>query len=82
MPGIITRAHYNYDNILAALHLRIPLREQFSVAEPAAAADFIGIGQCCGKAISIIGQKVGVALRDVPLSFVAEFDFAFQIGAS
>lgn len=81
MTPAICLAHHHNNDMLAASQIIIPSREQPGAGEALAAADLVGIGQCRRDAISLLGQKIRMALGDVPLPLVAELYLTVQIGA-
>jgi hypothetical protein len=81
MTAVLARADNDDDNVLAALHLGKPSREQFRGTEASAAAHLVGIGKCGANPLSMFGQQIRMTLGYVRFALFAELNVTTEISA-
>ena len=78
MARIRDSTYNHHNNMLAALQIRIPSRKQPRPIEAAAAPHLIGIAKSGGDPVSMMGEKITVAIGDVRFAFPGQLDLALQ----
>jgi hypothetical protein len=81
MAAVLARADNDHDDVLAALHVREPPREQFRGAEASAAAHLVGICKGGANPLSIFGEQIRMTLGYMRLALPAELDLTTKISA-
>jgi hypothetical protein len=62
VASVLVQADNDHDDMLAALNIRKPSREQFRGAEASAPTHLIGLGEGGANPLSMFGKQIWMAL--------------------
>ncbi len=71
----------DYDHVFSASEVIEPAGEEAGICEPLASAYLVGSSQCINQVPSMLGEKIRMALGNVPLPLFGQFHRAVQVRA-